>query len=50
MKFNLPTLFCVSALLLSAFGMQASAQGLKISVVDMQDALNRYYETVIAVG
>lgn len=50
MKFNLPTLLCVSALALSAFGMNASAQGLKIAVVDMQDALNRYYKTDIEVG
>lgn len=49
MKFNLPTLFCVSAILLSGFGMSASAQGLKIAVVDMQDALNRYYKTEIEV-
>ncbi|MEM1441535.1 MAG: OmpH family outer membrane protein [Verrucomicrobiota bacterium] len=49
MKFNLPTLFCVSAFLLSGFGMQASAQGLNIAVVDMQDALNRYYKTEIEV-
>lgn len=49
MKFNLPTLFCVSAILLSSFGMSASAQGLKIAVVDMQDALNRYYKTEIEV-
>lgn len=49
MKFNLPTLFCVSAILLSAFGLDASAQGLKIAVVDMQDALNRYYKTEIEV-
>ncbi len=49
MKFNLPTLFCVSAILLSGFGMNASAQGLKIAVVDMQDALNRYYKTEIEV-
>ena len=49
MKFNLPTLFCVSAILLSAFGLEASAQGLKIAVVDMQDALNRYYKTEIEV-
>jgi Skp family chaperone for outer membrane proteins len=30
--------------------MNASAQGLKIAVVDMQDALNRYYKTDIEVG
>lgn len=50
MKFNLPTFLCVSAIALSAFGMNASAQGLKIAVVDMQDALNRYYKTDIEVG
>lgn len=50
MKFNLPTVLCVSAIALSAFGMNASAQGLKIAVVDMQDALNRYYKTDIEVG
>ncbi|MDF1860651.1 MAG: OmpH family outer membrane protein [Verrucomicrobiales bacterium] len=49
MKFNLPTFLCVSAIALSAFGMNASAQGLKIAVVDMQDALNRYYKTDIEV-
>ncbi|MDF1656843.1 MAG: OmpH family outer membrane protein [Verrucomicrobiales bacterium] len=49
MKFNLPALFCVFSILLSAVGMDASAQGLKIAVVDMQDALNRYYKTEIEV-
>ncbi|MEM6915216.1 MAG: OmpH family outer membrane protein [Verrucomicrobiota bacterium] len=49
MKFNLPKLFCLSALLLAGFGMQATAQGLNIAVVDMQDALNRYYKTEIEV-
>jgi Skp family chaperone for outer membrane proteins len=35
---------------LSGFGLNASAQeGLKIAVIDMQDALNRYYKTDIEV-
>ncbi len=50
MKFNLPTFLTFSAIVLSAFVSSASAQGIKIAVVDMQDALNRYYKTDIEVG
>lgn len=49
MKFHLPTLLSVAAIALSAMGMNASAQGLKIAVVDMQTALNKYYKTDIEV-
>jgi Skp family chaperone for outer membrane proteins len=49
MKYNLPILLCVSALVLFSSGFSASAQSLKIAVVDMQDALNRYYKTEIEV-
>ena len=47
MKSSLSFLFCV--LTFCVFGSTASAQGLKIAVVDMQDALNRYYKTEIEV-
>lgn len=47
MKSHLP-LF-LAALALTAFPALVSAQELKIAVVDMQDALNRYYKTEIEV-
>lgn len=51
MKFSLPTFLCVSSIAVaSLLGGTASAQGIKIAVVDMQDALNRYYKTDIEVG
>lgn len=50
MKLNLPTLLALSALFLTASVPSVSAQGIKIAVVDMQDALNRYYKTDIEVG
>ena len=51
MKFSLPTFLCVSSIAFaSLLGGSVSAQGIKISVVDMQDALNRYYKTDIEVG
>lgn len=49
MKLNLPTVLTLSVLVLSAMVSSASAQGIKIAVVDMQDALNRYYKTDIEV-
>ena len=51
MKRNLPTLLTLSIIALSSLLIpEASAQGIKIAVVDMQDALNRYYKTDIEVG
>lgn len=50
MKLNLPTLLTLTAVLFAAFAVDASAQGIKIAVVDMQDALNRYYKTDVEVG
>jgi len=47
MKFHLPHL--LTALALSLVANTAGAQELKIAVVDMQDALNRYYKTEIQV-
>lgn len=49
MKFNLPTFLCLALALTATFASQASAQEIKIAVVDMQDALNRYYKTDIEV-
>jgi len=51
MKLNLPSFFTLlfiafSACLLPSIG---SAQGLKIAVVDMQEALNQYFKTTIEV-
>jgi Skp family chaperone for outer membrane proteins len=50
MKLNLPTLLTLTAVLFAALAVDASAQGIKIAVVDMQDALNRYYKTDVEVG
>lgn len=47
MKFHLPKL--LTALALSVLASTAGAQEIKIAVVDMQDALNRYYKTEIQV-
>ncbi len=47
MKSHLPIL--LAALVLPAFTGHVSAQELKIAVVDMQDALNRFYKTDIEV-
>ena len=47
MKFHLPALFL--ALALSLVSSAVSAQDLKIAVVDMQEALNKYYKTEIQV-
>jgi len=51
MKLNLPTVFSLPLLAVTAFlTASASAQeSLNIAVVDMQDALNRYYKTEIEV-
>lgn len=51
MKFHLPHLFTTLgiSLALSSAASTAEAQELKIAVVDMQDALNRYYKTEIQV-
>jgi Skp family chaperone for outer membrane proteins len=51
MKFHLPHLFTTLgiSLVLSSLACPAEAQELKIAVVDMQDALNRYYKTEIQV-
>lgn len=45
MKFKLPTFLCLAAFALCSTGTNASAQGIKIAVVDMQEALNLYYKT-----
>lgn len=45
MKFTLPTFLCLAALAICSIGNNASAQGIKIAVVDMQDALNQYHKT-----
>lgn len=53
MKFSLPTFLCVSSIAVASLlggAVSAQAQGIKIAVVDMQDALNRYYKTDIEVG
>jgi len=45
MKFKLPTFLCLVAFALCSAGTNASAQGIKIAVVDMQEALNLYHKT-----
>ncbi|MCG8602078.1 MAG: OmpH family outer membrane protein [Verrucomicrobiales bacterium] len=45
MKFTLPTFLSLAALAICSIGNNASAQGIKIAVVDMQDALNQYHKT-----
>ncbi len=45
MKFKLPTFLCLAAFALCSAGTNASAQGVKIAVVDMQEALNLYHKT-----
>lgn len=45
MKFKLPTFLCLVAFALCSAGTNASSQGIKIAVVDMQEALNLYYKT-----
>lgn len=47
MKFHLPAIFL--ALMLPLASSDASAQELKIAVIDMQEALNQYYKTEIQV-
>lgn len=49
MKFNLPILTKTLVLATCFIGLSASAQELKIAVVDMQTALNDYYKTDIEV-
>ncbi|MEX2579058.1 MAG: OmpH family outer membrane protein [Verrucomicrobiales bacterium] len=49
MKFNLPAVFSILAVTALGFGPAASAQDLKIAVVDMQRALNDFYKTDIEV-
>lgn len=49
MKFNLPAVFSILAVTALGFGSAASAQDLKIAVVDMQRALNDFYKTDIEV-
>lgn len=50
MKFALPNVFGLAAFAAIALASNSFAQdGLKIAVVDMQDALNRYYKTEIEV-
>lgn len=49
MKFNLPAVFSILAVAALGFGSAASAQDLKIAVVDMQRALNDFYKTDIEV-
>tara|TARA_R110000850_G_scaffold179513_8_gene305248 strand:- start:599 stop:1186 length:588 start_codon:yes stop_codon:yes gene_type:complete len=49
MKLNLPNLLCALAFTVAGLSLNASAQELKIAVVDMQDALNEYYKTEIEV-
>ena len=50
MKLNLPTILTLFTILFVALAGNASGQGIKIAVVDMQDALDRYYKTEIEVG
>lgn len=50
MKLNLPTIPTLFTILFVALAGNASGQGIKIAVVDMQDALDRYYKTEIEVG
>jgi len=49
MKLSLPTLFCALGLALILIPATASAQDIKIAVVDMQNALNQYYKTEVEV-
>lgn len=49
MKFNLPAILSVFTAAILATGADATAQDLKIAVVDMQTALNDYYKTDIEV-
>lgn len=49
MKFNLPAVLSVLAVALLSTGADATAQELKIAVVDMQSALNDYYKTDVEV-
>ena len=50
MKYNLLSFLCAIAIAAGVSGLTASAQDLKIAVVDMQEALNKYYKTDIEVG
>jgi len=50
MKYNLPSFLCALTVAASVFGLNATAQELKIAVVDMQESLNKYYKTDIEVG
>ena len=49
MKYNLPSFLCALAIAASAFGFNATAEELKIAVVDMQEALNNFYKTDVEV-
>ena len=49
MKYNLPSFLCALTIAASAFGLNANADELKIAVVDMQEALNKFYKTDIEV-
>ena len=49
MKFRLPALFLALSFTLPLLARSASAQELKIAVIDMQEALNKFYKTEIQV-
>ncbi len=49
MKYNLPSFLCALTVAASVFGLNATAEELKIAVVDMQEALNKFYKTDIEV-
>ncbi len=49
MNYNLPSFLCVLTIAASAFGFNANAEELKIAVVDMQEALNKFYKTDVEV-
>lgn len=49
MKYNLPSFLCALAIAASAFVFNATAEELKIAVVDMQEALNNFYKTDVEV-
>ena len=49
MNYNLPSFLCALTIAASAYGFNANAEELKIAVVDMQEALNKFYKTDVEV-
>ena len=49
MNYNLPSFLCALTIAASTFGFNVNAEELKIAVVDMQEALNKFYKTDVEV-